>query len=80
MCMVGCGGRGWRGGHYAPGPPGWARAGMGVSACGCGAPFAAAPSRQQQLDFLRGQAEYLKEALRDIRRRIRELERAPREA
>ena len=37
-------------------------------------PYGAVPTREQQLDALQGQAEYLGDALADIRTRISELE------
>jgi len=76
------GGRGWRNWFYATGLTGWQRAAMGYPAWGAGwpaavpyaAPFAAGMSKQQQLDALKGQAEYLEDALEGIRKRIEELQ------
>ena len=76
------GGRGFRGGGRnwlrATGMPGWARAGVGLPAwggrtwtAGYGAPY---PTREQELETLRGQAEYFDDALAGIRKRIEELE------
>ncbi len=78
-------GRGWGGGgqgrrnrFYATGMTGWQRAAMGAPAWGgygAGvAPFAPAANPQQQLDALKGQAEYFEDALDDIRKRIAELD------
>ena len=39
-----------------------------------GAPFASAITAQQELDGLKGQAEYLKDSLDEIKKRIEELE------
>jgi len=76
------GGRGWRNWYYATGLPGWARAGYGMPAFGGavnpyaygGAPFTPAVAPQQELDSLKGQAEYLEDALDGIKKRIEELE------
>ena len=76
------GGRGWRNQFYATGLTGWQRAGMGWPAFGgvmppatpYAAPFAPAMSAEQQLDTLKGQAEYFEDALDGIRKRIEELE------
>jgi hypothetical protein len=76
------GGRGWRNWYYATGLPGWARAGYGWPAGGAaagqyaygGTPFAPGLSAQQELDALKGQAEYFEDALDGIKKRIEELE------
>ncbi len=81
----GRGGGGWgrRNQFYATGLTGWQRAGYGYPAWGgvvpsYGAlPYAApygAPTREQELQALQGQAEYLEDALGGIRKRIGELE------
>ncbi len=79
------GGRGWRNRYYATGLPGWARAGL-LPAAGAvpygpaatpfayGSPYAPQPTREEQLDFLKGQAEYLEDALEGIRKQIGEVE------
>jgi hypothetical protein len=69
------GGRGRRHWFWATGLPGWARAGYGPWG-GTAAPFAApaAPTAQQELDALKQQAAYFKDALDDIQKRIGELE------
>jgi len=66
------GGRGWRHQYYATGMPGWARYGY-APAAGYG-PYAAQPSREQEADFLKTQAEWLKQQLDGISKRIEELE------
>jgi len=79
------GGRGWRHRNWynATGVPGWARFGYGPA---WGAPpaweappawgyepYAAAPSREQEIEFLRQQAEGLKQELDAVGQRIQEL-------
>jgi hypothetical protein len=71
------GGRGWRHQFWATGLPGWARGGYGYGPWGGpAAPFAApaAPTAQQELDALKQQAAYFKDALDDIQKRIGELQ------
>jgi hypothetical protein len=76
------GGWGRRNWYYATGLPGWARAGYGWPAWGGGvnpyayggAPFAPTIAPQQELDGLKGQAEYLEDTLDGIKKRIEELE------
>jgi hypothetical protein len=75
------GGRGWRHWYYATGLPGWARAGYGWPgpvAAAPGAPVvpwgAGQPTKEQEVEFLKGQAKYFDEALQDIRKRLEELE------
>jgi hypothetical protein len=76
------GGRGHRNWFYATGLPGWARAGYGWPAYGgavgpyaySGAPYAPGVTAQQELDALKGQAEYLEDSLDGIKKRIEELE------
>ena len=78
----GGGGRGRRNWFHATGLTGWQRAAMGSPGFGgavpgagaYAAPLAPAMGRQQQLDALKGQAEYLEDALDGIRKRIEELE------
>jgi hypothetical protein len=77
------GGRGWRNWFRATGLTGWQRAAMGSPAFGAGpaampyaAPGAPVMSAEQQLDALKGQAEYLEEALEGIRKQIEELQTA----
>ena len=81
----GGGGRGRRNWFYATGLPGWQRAGMGMPAYGAppayptpyAAPFAPAATKEQELDALKGQAEYFEDALEGIKKRIDELQAAP---
>ncbi len=75
------GGRGWRHWYYATGLPGWMRFGY-APAWGApppyaayGPPYAPAMAKEQEVTMLRDQAQYLKEALDDITKRIEELER-----
>lgn len=78
----GRGGRGRRNQFYATGLTGWQRAAKGYPAFGgvvpgavpIAAPFTPAMSGEQQLDALKGQAEYFADALEGIRKRIEELE------
>jgi len=77
---MGFGGRGRGGGwghrnwFHATGTPGWARAGAGLPAWGGYPPYGVAPTAEQELDVLKGQAEYFGGALEDIKKRIGELE------
>ena len=76
------GGRGRRNWFYATGLPGWQRAGMGMPAYGAvpmgpaqAAPYGAPTmTGQQELDSLKGQAEYFEDALEGIKKRIEELQ------
>ena len=74
----GRGGRGRRNQFYATGLTGRQRAAMGFPAFGgvapLEAPYAPTMSGEQQLDALKGQAEYFADALHGIRKRIEELE------
>lgn len=63
-------GRGRRNWFYATGMPGWTRAGMGLPAGGVPPQM----PQQQEIDMLRGQAEYLEDSLENIRKRMQELE------
>ncbi len=70
------GGRGWRHRYHATGQPGWARAGYGPA---WGPPPAYAEpyaqvSGTQEVDMLKGQAEWLKGELEAISQRLAELE------
>jgi hypothetical protein len=71
-------GRGWRNMYYATGLPGWARFGYapawGQPAAVAYGPYAAPPTPEQEVDFLKGQAEWMKEQLDAISQRIAELE------
>ena len=81
------GGWGRRNWFYATGLTGWQRAGLGMGAYGAppaypmssAAPFGPTVTRQQQLDALKGQAEYFEDALEGIKKRIAELQAAPSE-
>jgi hypothetical protein len=72
-------GRGWRHWYQRTGLPGWARFGYGP---GWGVPpsvygpYAAAPSKEQEVEFLRAQAEWLTQEVDAIHQRIAELEQA----
>lgn len=77
------GGWGRRNQFYATGLTGWQRAGMGMPAYGAppayptpyGAAFGPAQTAApQELDMLKGQAEYFEDALEGIRKRIEELQ------
>ena len=69
------GGWGRRNRFYATGLTGWQRAEMGWPAHGgFTAPYAPTVRTKQELDALKGQAEYLEDALDGIRKRIEELE------
>ena len=70
------GGRGWRNMFYATGLPGWMRAGTGVPAFGGGfpaMPVASAMSKEQQVEALKGEAEFLEGQLDAIKKRIEEI-------
>ena len=76
------GGWGRRNWFYATGLPGWQRAGMGYPAYGSvapdatpyGVPSAPAMTKEQELDALKGQAEYFEDALEGIKKRVEELQ------
>jgi hypothetical protein len=74
----GFGGRGWRHRHYAAGMPGWARFQDMPPAFAPYPPAGAAPVHEPVDDaaMLREQADYLREALADIEKRLSELESA----
>ena len=59
----GGGRRGWRNRFYATGQPGWVRYG----------PYAAPPTREQEAESLKAQAEWLQDELNAINRRMEEL-------
>ena len=58
---------GWRNRFYATGMPGWMRGGWGGAM-----PSESAP--EQELETLKGQAEYFEGALAELKKRIEELE------
>ncbi len=70
----GGGGRGRRNMFYATGLTGWQRAAAGWPMASGVPPTAVAPTREQPLDALKGQAESFEGALGDLRKRIEELE------
>lgn len=78
----GGGGRGFRNWYYRTGLTGWQRAAAGMPVWGYpyaygGAyvpPASMATARQQELDELKGQAEYLEDMLDNIRMQLKELE------
>ncbi len=75
------GGRGRRNWFYATGLTGWQRAAYGYQPYGGGMPYAPAsypygsgPSKEDELNALKGQAEYLADSLEGIKKRMGELE------
>lgn len=64
----GLGFRGGRGGRWTSPNAGYGYAVPPV------APYAAAPTREQEIDVLHGQAKYFEDALADIKKRLSELE------
>jgi len=80
----GRGGGGWgrRNWFHATGLTGWQRAATGVPAYGApaayptpyAAPFGPPATREQELDALKGQAEYFEDALQGIKKQIEELQ------
>ncbi len=81
----GRGGGGWgrRNMFYATGLTGWQRAGYGYPSMGSyglgatnyGVPYTApaAPTKEQELEMLKGQAEYMEDVLAGVNKRIQEL-------
>jgi hypothetical protein len=71
-------GRGWRHMYYATGLPGWVRYGYapawGAPPPAAYGPYGAPPTPEQETEFLKSQAEMLKEELDAISQRIAELE------
>lgn len=76
------GGRGWRNMYYATGLPGSKQRGArygyapawGVPPAGAYGPYAAPPAPEQEIEYLKTQAEWLQEQLEAITSRIAELE------
>ena len=77
------GGRGRRNRFYATGLPGWQRAAYGYPAYGgdmpynmpySPAPYTARVSKEDELNALKGQAEYFEDSLQGIKKRMAELE------
>jgi hypothetical protein len=74
---LGRGGWGRRNWFYATGMTGWQRAGYGYPAWGQsfgGVPVPYGPTREQETDMLKTQAEYLQKTISEINKRIQELE------
>ena len=75
-------GRGWRNWYHATGLTGRQRIAMGMPAYGdvwpnagsMAAPFATEPSKEQETELLKQQAEYFKNALDDINKRLDEIQ------
>jgi hypothetical protein len=69
-------GCGWRHGYHATGAPFWARHGAPSAAPGPAAyaPYGTPPSAEEEVAYLRSEAEYLREKLEVIVNRIEELE------
>jgi len=74
----GRGGWGRRNMFHATGVPGWQRSNAGYPAYGGtvpnSGPYGPTPTRKQELDMLKAQAEYLENALGEIKERIIELD------
>ena len=71
----GGGGRGHRNMYYATGLPGWARFGGAPYAAPYGAqPNVAQTTPEQELGYLKDQAQYFQDSLGNINKRIEELE------
>jgi len=75
------GGWGRRNWFYATGLTGWQRGAYGYPTYGGGMPYAPAsypyatsPSKEDELNALKGQAEYLEDSLEGIKKRMGELE------
>jgi hypothetical protein len=71
-------GRDWRHWYYRTGLPGWVRFGYapawGAPPVEAYHPYAARPTKEQEVDVLQTQAEWLKQELDAISKRIAELE------
>lgn len=67
------GGRGWRHSYWATGLPGWARAGYGSPGS---YPYGTGFTADEEMDFLRDQAGFLKKQLNEIESRISTLEKS----
>ncbi|MFA7332985.1 MAG: DUF5320 domain-containing protein [Kiritimatiellia bacterium] len=65
------GGRGWAWGGMPYGAP---YAMPYVAGAPYATPYASAPTKEQELEALKGQAEYFENAMGDIRKRLQELE------
>lgn len=75
------GGRGWRNMYYATGLTGWQRGwyppAVDPEAGAYQVPPGQAMTKQQQIDVLKGQAEYFEGALGEVKKRLGELEAKP---
>jgi hypothetical protein len=70
-------GRGWRCSYRATGLPGWARAGYGYPPfTGGGFPYGPEFTANEEMDILKNQANFFKQRLDDIQKRISTLEKA----
>jgi len=72
-------GRGYRNWYHATGLPGWSRAAQGLPAWGgYGYPYAAPPAPpmapQQEIEMLKAEAQGLERTLKEIKKRMEELE------
>lgn len=73
------GGRGWRHWYYATGLPGWMRGGSPGWYGWAGAPPAAEPmTREQEVETLKQHADFLEESLKEVTKRLEELEKGAR--
>ncbi|MBW2631732.1 MAG: DUF5320 domain-containing protein [Deltaproteobacteria bacterium] len=72
------GGWGHRNQFYATGLPGWQRAAYSypsyAGTASYNAPYGQVATKQQELDALKGQAEYLEDSLEGIKQRMEDLE------
>ena len=77
------GGRGWRNQFFASGMTGWQRAALGLGAAwgahwllrrGAPAPYGVAPTREQEMEALKAQAENLQDTLESIQKRMADLQ------
>ncbi len=67
-------GLGFRGGRWGAPSAGYDYGYAAASAASAAAPYAARPTREQEVDALQGQAKYFEDALADIKKRLGELE------
>ncbi len=68
------GGRGRRNMYYATGLAGWQRAAEAWPVVAGVPPYAGPPTKEQELEELKSQAEYIENTLGDIRKRLQEME------
>jgi hypothetical protein len=70
-------GRGWRNRFWATGSPGWARAGYGYPPfTGAEYPSRAGFTAKDEIDILQDQADFFRQRLEEIQKRINTLEKA----